>query len=78
MNYQKKFWVSIYNSFRDRGGGLVSPPPQSIKVQIGARSVRVKVSKNISIHFDNNKRIMLKIDILNNCPFLKIEGNSKF
>ena len=41
MNYQKKFWVSIYNSFRDRGGGLPSPP-QSIKVQIGARSLRVK------------------------------------
>ena len=49
MNYQKSFWVSIYNSFRDRGGGLVSPPP-SIKVRIGARSVRVK--KHV-VYFDN-------------------------
>ena len=41
MNHQKKIYVSIYNSFRDRRGNSESPPPQSDKVRIGARSLRV-------------------------------------
>ncbi len=42
--FSKKIYVSIYNSFRDRGGGGKGclPPPRSGKGQILARSLRVK------------------------------------
>ena len=41
MKHQKNFYVSIYNSFGDRGGGGSKSLPRSDKVQIGARSLRV-------------------------------------
>ncbi len=42
MNHQKKYFMSIFNIFRDKEGGLRVPPPQSKKVQTGAWSLRIK------------------------------------
>ena len=50
MNHQKKSYVSIYNSFRDRGGALRALP-RSAKVRIGTRSLRVKTLLTSTIKY---------------------------
>ena len=47
MNHQKKNFTSLSVPGAEIEGGLLEPPlPQSIKVGIGARSVRVKSTVN--------------------------------
>ena len=69
MNHRKKIYVSNCNRSQNRGGVKLAPSPRSIKVEIGAQSIRVK---NI---FNNIKFIVIflsEAEDLGYCIFVQV------